>query len=71
MALDEKTCNTMIYILGAITLAVGVVVGHLFHKGENNMMFIPLVIGFVLVFITYFFIEKKAELKSGSEVEKY
>lgn len=71
MALDEKTCNIAITVLGVITLAVGVVVGYLFHKGENETMFIPLAIGFVLVFITYFFIEKKGEITAGKKVDKY
>lgn len=71
MALDEKTCNIAITVLGVITLAVGVVVGYLFHKGENETMFIPLAIGFVLVFITYFFIEKKGEIATGKKVDKY
>ena len=71
MALDEKTCNIAITVLGVITLAVGVVVGYLFHKGENETMFIPLAIGFVLVFITYFFIEKKGEIAAGKKVDKY
>lgn len=72
MALDVKTCNMMIGIMGTITLAVGVVVGYLFHKGENDTMFIPLAIGFVLVFITYFFVEKRALLMAGNNrVEKF
>lgn len=71
MALDEKTCNIAITVLGVITLAVGVVVGYLFHKGENETMFIPLAIGFVLVFIAYFFIEKKGEIAAGKKVDKY
>ena len=70
MALDEKTCNIAITVLGLITIGVGVVVGYLFHKGENETMFIPLAIGFLLVCITYFFVEKKAVLKAGNKVDK-
>ena len=71
MALDEKTCNTCIAIFGLITLAIGVVVGHLFHNGENELMFVPLGISFVFLCITYFFVEKKNELKYGSKVEGF
>ncbi len=71
MALDAKTCNIAIGVLGALSLAVGVVVGYLFHKGENETMFIPLAIGFVLVWAAYFFVEKKGEILSGKKVDKY
>ena len=71
MALDEKTCNIIIGVLGVITLGVGVVVGYLFHKGENETMFIPLAIGFVLVWIAYIFVEMKGNIKAGKKVDKY
>lgn len=71
MALDAKTCNIAIGVLGILSLAVGVVVGYLFHKGENETMFIPLAIGFVLVWIAYFFVEKKGEILAGKKVDKY
>jgi len=69
MDLDVKTCNTLIIVFGLITIAVGVVVGHLFHNGENEMMFVPLAVGFVTLCITYFFVEKKNVLISGKKTE--
>ncbi len=71
MALDVKTCNICIAVFGLITLVVGVFVGHLFHNGENEKMFIPLAIGFVFLCITYFFVEKKGELVYGNKVEGF
>ena len=71
MELDVKTCNTCIMIFGLITLAVGVVVGHLFHNGENELMFIPLAIGFVLLCITYFFVETKNVLVAGKKTDEF
>ena len=58
-------------VFGLITIAVGVVVGHLFHNGENELMFIPLGIGFVLLCITYFFVEQKNVLVSGKKTDEF
>ena len=69
MALDLKTCNICIVVFGLITIAIGVVVGHLFHNGENELMFVPLGIGFVFLCITYFFVEKSYYLVSGKTDE--
>ena len=71
MELTVDICNKALCVLGVLTLAVGVVVGYLFHEGKNETMFIPLAIGFVLVFIAYFFIEKKGDLIAGKKVDKY
>ena len=71
MALDVKTCNIIIGIAGALAVAVGIVVGYFFHKGENELMFIPLAVGFVLVVIAYIFTEIKGNLGAGKKVDSY
>ena len=56
---NADTCRFAVLIFGLLTLIDGFVVGHLFHQGENELMFIPLGIGFFLVILTYIFIEFK------------
>ena len=63
--------NGFIAIFGLTTLAAGVVVGHLFHNGENELMFIPLAAGFVSLCVTYFFVEAKNLLIHGNKVEGF
>ena len=63
--------NGLIAIFGLATLTAGVFVGHLFHNGENELMFVPLGIGFVFLCMTYFFIEAKNLLMHGNKVEGF
>ena len=48
-----EQCDKIIPILGIVTIIVGVFTGYYFHGGENNLMFAPLLVGFVLVFVMY------------------
>lgn len=64
-------CSKAIKALGVAVVIVGIFTGYFFHKGDNNMMFIPLLIGFVLIFVMYYFIDKRAELVAGKKVDGY
>ena len=66
-----EQCDKIIPILGIVTIIVGVFTGYYFHGGENNLMFAPLLVGFVLVFVMYYFIDKRAELKAGKKVDEF
>lgn len=68
--LTVEKCTTYIRAGLVITLILGVFTGYFFHEGENNIMFIPLIIGFVAIWATYYFIEKRGDLKYGKKVEE-
>ena len=61
--------NTHYVILGLVLLAIaiGVVTGYYFHKGDNETMFIPLAIAFIIVFIAYMFIDLRSELVANNK----
>lgn len=66
-----EQCDKIIPILGIVTIIVGVFTGYYYHGGENNLMFAPLLVGFILVFVMYYFIDKRAELKAGKKVDEF
>ena len=61
----------MISVMIALSIISGLFVAYFLDNKENEILFLPLAIGFVFVCIAYFFIEKKAELKAGCKVDKY
>ena len=63
--------NGFITISGLATLVCGVFVGYLFHNGENELMFVPLGIGFATLCVTYFFLEARDLLRHGDRVEGF
>lgn len=71
MAMTAETCKTAIIVMFILTFVDAIVAGYYFHKGDNEGMFIPLAIGFVLLIITYALVEMRGNLVAGSKVEKY
>ncbi len=69
--LTEEQCTKAILATGIITFIFGLITAYFYHKGENNIMFVPLVVGFVSVFIFYYFIEKRAQIRAGKKVDDY
>ena len=66
-----KALDKVIALMILVDLAIGVIVAIYYHSGQNNVMFAPLIIGFVCVFILYYLIEKRMGIKAGKPVEKY
>ncbi len=69
--MDVKSCNTAIGITLFLAFVSGLFVAYCLDNGKNEILFLPLAIGFVFVCIAYFFIEKKGVLQSGKKVDKY
>ncbi len=67
--MDVKTCNTMIGIALFLAFVSGLFVAYCLDNKMNEILFLPLAIGFVFVCIAYFFIEKKGELQAGKKGE--
>lgn len=66
-----KPWDRAIAVTLLIDLAIGAIVAIYYHAGQNNDMFVPLIIGFVGVFILYGLISKRMEVKAGKPVDKY
>lgn len=71
MAMTIESCRTAMIVMFALTFIDAVVAGYFFHGSKNETMFIPLAIGFVLLVVTYVFVEMYGNLKAGSKVENY
>lgn len=68
--LTAEKCTAYIRACIIITFILGVITGYLYHGGENNAMFVPLIIGFVSISFAYYFIEKRGDLIAGRKVEE-
>ncbi|MCQ2085504.1 MAG: hypothetical protein MJZ21_05085 [archaeon] len=69
MAMTVDSCNVLIVLTSLITLAFAIITGDLFYNGEYDKMFIPLVIGFVFVFLDFYCIEKRGDLLYGKHID--
>ncbi|AGI47944.1 hypothetical protein TALC_00950 [Thermoplasmatales archaeon BRNA1] len=69
--LTIEQCRKYIIVMLIATVADGIVSGYCFHNKEYDLMFVPLFVGFILLFITYYFIEMKGNLESGFAVSEY
>ncbi len=55
-------CQYVIYGLLIFTVIIGVFTGYYFHSGDNQTMFVPLLVAFITTFICYMFIDLRGEL---------
>lgn len=62
-----RNCHLVIWGLIILTVAIGISTGYYFHKGEAELMFVPLFIAFITVFIGYMFIDLRSELVAGNK----
>lgn len=69
--MDAEQYMKAIWAMLVVTVIDGVFVGHYFYEGENEIIFVPLLIGFVLIGILYTLIEKRGNLIAGKKVDKY
>lgn len=66
-----ESCTTAINVMIVVSIIVGLITGYYYYSGDKQIIFIPMVIGFICVWILYYFIEKREELKTGKKVDKY
>ena len=66
-----ESCTTAINVMIVVSIIVGLITGYYYYSGDKQIIFIPMVIGFICVWILYYFIEKREELKTGQKVDKY
>ncbi len=66
-----ESCTTAINVMIVVSIIVGLITGYYYYSGDKQIIFIPMVIGFICVWILYYFIEKRGELKAGKKVDKY
>ncbi len=52
-------------------LIVGIVGGYAFYNGSNSLLFVAIVLGFVMLSLAYYFIEKYGDLKDRTHVPHY
>jgi len=58
-----------IFILFA--LIIGFVGGYAFYNNMNSLLFVAIVLGFVLLSLAYYFIERHGDLKDRKHVDFY
>lgn len=66
-----ESCTKAVNIMLIVSVLVGIVTGYYYYIGDRSTLFIPLIIGFICVWILYYFIEKRGDLKAGKKVDKY
>ena len=66
-----ESCTSAINVMIVVSIIVGLITGYYYYSGDKQIIFIPMVIGFICVWILYYFIEKREELKTGKKVDKY
>ena len=70
MVMVER-CNLIIRISAILALVFGIATGYCSMIKEEELMFVPLVIGMVCVGVMFHFIEKKGDIEAGGPVEKF
>jgi len=60
-----------IWVMLAVTVVDGMFTGYFYHSGKNDLMFYPLIVGFILVFILYWLINKRNDVIAGGEIGKF
>lgn len=61
----------LVGILLAIALIIGVCGGYSFDQGENGLLFTFIFIGFIVLCITYYVLEKGQDEEYGDKIGKY
>ncbi|MDC7951172.1 hypothetical protein PAA26_03750 [Methanomassiliicoccaceae archaeon COG_1] len=61
-----ELCNKLIPALMAVVVLIGFLTGYYYHRGDSETMFIPLSAGFVVLFVMYYFIDKRSETIAAS-----
>lgn len=56
-----------IIVMLIITIIDGIFVGYCNYEGKDDLIFYPLIIGFVLVFILYHLIERYGDIRIGND----
>ncbi len=69
--LTVERCGVYANFFGLIAFLMGIVTGYYSMEGEDELMFIPLLIGMVFVGLMFYVIEKRLDLKYGKEVDKF
>jgi len=66
-----ERCGIYANFFGLIAFLMGIITGYYSMAGEDNLMFVPLVIGMVFVGLMFWAIMKRGDLKYGKPVDKY
>lgn len=61
----------LVGILLAIALIIGICSGYSFDQGENGLLFTFIFIGFIVLCITYYVLEKGQDEEYGDKIGKY
>lgn len=69
MQLTVDSCNVAIILMSLVTLVFGILTGHYYYQKESTIMFYPLLIGFVCIFVDFYFINKRADLITGKTTD--
>ena len=70
MVTTEK-CDLIIRICAVLALVFGIATGYCSMIKEEELMFVPLVLGMVCVGVMFHFIEKKGDIEAGGPVDKF
>ena len=71
MDMDDKQYRMGIIACMIVAICMGLITSYLARQGENTLLFVPLLIGMVFVFVMYHFVEGLSELRAGSKVDDY
>lgn len=65
------SCRNIIAGLLVVDLIVGIISGYFNMEGETNSLLATLMVGIILMGITFYFVIKYGDLKYGRKVEKF
>lgn len=69
--LTVEKCGMYANLFGLIAFIMGVITGYCSYSGENTLMFIPLFVGMVFVYLMFWTIMKRCDLKYGEPDHDY
>ena len=67
MSMDKSAVEKIIAALLVIAIALGVVTGYYFNAGDNTLIFVPMILGIIVVFVLTYFVDLRNKLVFGEE----
>ena len=69
--LTVERCNVFINFSALMALILGIITGYCSMIKEEELMFVPLIIGMCFVGVMFHFIEKRGDIEAGKPVDEF